>query len=312
MYNELNILLVEDNPGDALLIKEMVRDSEFKSATLIVVSSLAAAQRENVAGKKIALILLDLSLPDSEGMASIHAMREHFPDSVLIILTGLDDETVAVNALKEGAQHYLVKGEINEKILERSIRYAIERHEIINKLKLSEEKFSKLFYANPMIVLITSYKDGTIISANDECLRAFEYTREELIGNTVPGLNMWHDSIDREQTLKLLERDGVIKNQESRFRSKSGKIRHGLISVEILELPEGKVLVTFANDITDLKKTEDALKESEVQLRETFNELNTYLYKSSHDLRSPAANINAVLSLLSKQGLSSENFENYL
>ena len=133
------VLLIEDNPGDARLIKEMLRDARRNSFQLEHTDNLTLGL-ERLQKVSIDVVLLDLSLPDSRGIdtfTSLHAKATNLP---IILLTGLDDEVIAVQAIKEGAQDYLVKGQIDSILLERSISYATERHRIIEELKTANQK----------------------------------------------------------------------------------------------------------------------------------------------------------------------------
>jgi len=136
--NELKILLVEDNPGDALLIKEALKESIYRNATLILADCLAEAKR--LSQENVVLLLLDLGLPDSNGLETITQMRNYFPESAIVILTGLDDDEVASEAFQQGAQSYIHKNEINGKVLSRTIRFSLERHEFIQRLKATEKR----------------------------------------------------------------------------------------------------------------------------------------------------------------------------
>jgi len=132
----INILLIEDNPGDARLINEYLSDSRHLNFNLTVAERLSKGI-EYIEQELIDIILLDLKLPDSEGLATFTKISEVAPSIPIIVLTGLDDETTAVSAVKMGAQDYLVKDKVEEEILERAIRYAIER-------KRAEEEHQKL------------------------------------------------------------------------------------------------------------------------------------------------------------------------
>lgn len=129
MPRPLEILLVEDNPGDARLLKEYLKDAHLSMPTLHWVESLGAA-REHLDRQAVDVVLLDLSLPDAHGMATIEGALAAAPDVPIIVLTGLDDESVAVNAVQAGAQDYLVKGQVDPATLGRAIRYAIERKQL--------------------------------------------------------------------------------------------------------------------------------------------------------------------------------------
>ncbi|HLH21734.1 MAG TPA: ATP-binding protein [Chloroflexota bacterium] len=120
----LDVLLVEDNPGDARLIREMLNDVPAARLRLRQADRLATGL-EQLDGADV--VLLDLSLPDSQGLETFRRLRDRAPEMPIVVLTGLDDETVAMRAVQEGAQDYLPKGQVDGQVLVRSMRYAIER-----------------------------------------------------------------------------------------------------------------------------------------------------------------------------------------
>jgi len=122
----LNILLVEDDDGDADLLRGLLRRERRIEAELNHVHSLAEAL-EFLETKTVEVILLDMNLPDSSGLNTVSQIQEVHPDLPLVVLSGLDDEDFAVEILNHGAQDYLVKWEGNARSIMRSVRYAIER-----------------------------------------------------------------------------------------------------------------------------------------------------------------------------------------
>ena len=135
-YNSpIHILLVEDNPGDALLLREALADVTTVQFDLIHVCRLGDALQQ-LEHDLIDVILLDLSLPDSQGadtFFSLHAHHAHIP---IIVLTSLADEMFALRVVGSGGQDYLIKGQIDGPMLMRTIRYAIERHHMQSQLQL--------------------------------------------------------------------------------------------------------------------------------------------------------------------------------
>jgi diguanylate cyclase (GGDEF)-like protein len=121
-----SVLLIEDNPGDVRLIEEMVREDPDAPFRLANVDSLSRAL-EHLSNGETALVLLDLSLPDSYGLETFARVYAHSPTVPIIVLTGNDDQTVALSAVKSGAQDYLVKGRLDRELLLRSMHYSIER-----------------------------------------------------------------------------------------------------------------------------------------------------------------------------------------
>lgn len=121
-----SILLVEDNPGDVRLVEELLRAAWVVAGSINHVSSVEDAIGR-VAEDVPACILLDLSLPDAQGLGTLERVRDAHPSVPIVVLTGTDDEAQAVQAVQEGAQDYLIKGQVDGHLLGRAIRYAIER-----------------------------------------------------------------------------------------------------------------------------------------------------------------------------------------
>jgi diguanylate cyclase (GGDEF)-like protein len=125
--NTYTVLLVEDNPGDARLLRELLADVHKTQFDIIHVLRLQQAV-EFLQDKPAHVVLLDLSLPDAYGFESFETLHREYPEVPIVVLSGLDDDDLAMHAVQQGAQDYLVKGQVTTALLVRSIRYAIERH----------------------------------------------------------------------------------------------------------------------------------------------------------------------------------------
>ncbi len=168
MSKATKILLVEDNSGDAYLLQRLLVNVERKKFEFACVERLSAAINclEN---NNFDVILLDLALPDSLGLDTLRQICASAPEIPIIVLTGLDDEDTAIEALREGAQDYLVKGEISEVLLVRAIRYAVERKRLQQNLayKLSWQAkhdaltglINRREFKNQLVQAIESAKD---------------------------------------------------------------------------------------------------------------------------------------------------------
>ena len=130
----MRILLIEDNPGDARLIQEMLNEAKRAPFKLEWRDKLSSGLQK-LAENGVDVVLLDLGLPDSQGLDTYAKTQSQFPGVPIVVLSGLHDESVAVNAVRAGAQDYLVKGQIDSKLLPRSIRYAIERKNAEERLQ---------------------------------------------------------------------------------------------------------------------------------------------------------------------------------
>src|SRR5580693_2653177 len=123
----LQVLLVEDSAGDARLLREMFSKETPGTVVITHVERMSDALR-NLAKGGIDIVLLDMGLPDGHGLDTVRRAQAAAPGVPLIVLTGLDDEALADQAMKEGAQDYLIKGQIENRALPRALRHAIERH----------------------------------------------------------------------------------------------------------------------------------------------------------------------------------------
>ncbi len=133
----MKLFLIEDNPGDIRLIMEIFGRQE--SDYFMVAHTLEEGiKRLQVADADV--LLLDLSLPDGHGVDNVTRVKETLPDLPIIVLTGLDDEKTALNALREGAQDYIVKGDLNFSLVRRSVFYAIERMRAETQLRTALER----------------------------------------------------------------------------------------------------------------------------------------------------------------------------
>jgi diguanylate cyclase (GGDEF)-like protein/PAS domain S-box-containing protein len=120
------MLLIEDNPGDARLIQEMFKEQGAQNVELRHVQCMADAETY-LALRAVDIILLDLGLPDAQGLDAVRRARKAAPGVPVVVLSGLDDESMAIQAMQEGAQDYLIKGHIEPRELVRALRYAVER-----------------------------------------------------------------------------------------------------------------------------------------------------------------------------------------
>ena len=188
----IKVLLIEDNPGDARLIQEMLDDAGATSSSVFVFELAYADQLsrglERLAEGGIDLVLLDLSLPDSHGLETFTKAHSQAPGVPMIVLTGTDDEALATKAVREGAQDYMVKGQLDGNLLARSIRYAIERHRMRmeldqNRLDLqsSEARLRNIIEKNADGIIILD-ADGIVHFVNPAAEILFGRKAEELLG----------------------------------------------------------------------------------------------------------------------------------
>jgi len=136
VVQQTRVLLVEDNPGDARLVREALNDGAPDQFTVRVADSLQHALASLGPGvEEVDVVLLDLSLPDSQGLETYRAIHARDPEVPVLVLSGLNDESVALKAVNEGAQDFLRKSKVDSELLPRAIRYAIERHGMLAQVR---------------------------------------------------------------------------------------------------------------------------------------------------------------------------------
>jgi len=138
----LRILLVEDNPGDVRLLREMFSTERPGSFEIVNLPRLGLALNYLAKGG-VDIVLLDLGLPDENGMETVRRVRKLAPDVPLVVLTGRDDDAAVAEAMLEGAQDYLVKGQIENRALPRALKYAIERFRLLSKAGLTNRELER-------------------------------------------------------------------------------------------------------------------------------------------------------------------------
>ena len=160
----IDILLVEDNPGDARLVEILLLEQAPKDFHFVWTETLAAAI-EKLRQQRFDAALLDLSLPDSHGLETLTRLRAVAPMLPIVVLTGHNDDSQAIQAVQQGAQDYMIKGLGSIDLLRRSIRYAIERTATEANLRRSESQFRAVF-ENAGLGMAMIDKEGRLFSLN--------------------------------------------------------------------------------------------------------------------------------------------------
>jgi diguanylate cyclase (GGDEF)-like protein len=130
MREDTHILLVEDNPGDARLIRDMLTNAEGSVGFQVDHCESLKACLAAVSRTAYALVVLDVGLPDSQGLDTFRRVLERAKETPIVVLSGLDDERIAMTAVQEGAEDFVPKSGLDSRLLVRAIRYAMERHEL--------------------------------------------------------------------------------------------------------------------------------------------------------------------------------------
>ncbi|HLX12271.1 MAG TPA: PAS domain S-box protein, partial [Bacteroidota bacterium] len=268
------VLVVEDNPGDLRLLQETLRQSASGDQFEITPAELLSKALEALAKASFNLILLDLGLPDSSGVDTFLKIHSMFPSTAVIVLTGLDDRSSALKVVKEGAQDYIVKGNLDAEVLSRSMRHAIARKKAEDAARESEERFRIVVESAPNGIVLTDNK-GMISLVNSQTERMFGYARKELIGQSVELLVPM--AARAKHAHHRMEYDPKAHSRPLGM----GRDLHGLrkdgkefpIEIGLSSIATGGGILTLSTivDISERKKMEDSLRESAARYQLLFD-----------------------------------------
>ncbi|UEM21953.1 diguanylate cyclase [Skermanella mucosa] len=257
----ISVLLVEDQPGDAGLVTRALggRRGQFEVTwveTLAHALTLLAEMRYDV-------VLLDLSLPDSQGFQTIGAVRHAAPTLPLIVLTGLSDNDMALAAVEAGAQDFLVKGEFEEAMIERAVRHAIARGQLEERLRRSEARLKNILdLAHDAVVSVDAGQ--RIVLFNPAAERMFGYRTDEILGEPLSRLvpeplRARHSAHFGEFLRNAVTSQVMADRPEVGARRRDGTVFPVEISLSRSEGPEGPIFTAMIRDITGRKRTEAEL-----------------------------------------------------
>ena len=264
----VDVVLVEDNDDDALLVRKRLDPAAFDTTHARTLADALVAVRP--AGRPMC-VLLDLSLPDADGLEGLDRLQRHAPEVPIVVLTGNTDETVGLQALAAGAQDYLIKGRTSADAVGRAIRYSIERKQ--NEFALAEvrERFRRAFEDGPLGMALISYARGEcrILDANRRLADMVGRSGQDLVGTRIEEMTHWQD---RDEQLRLynaimagdLERNSA----ERRLIHAEGHVVWCTVTESVVHSPTGELLygIALIDDVTERKLQEEALREAHLAL----------------------------------------------
>ena len=266
---KIRIFLIEDNPGDARLIRGLLAEAGNSLFDLGHADCLSIGLKRLAEGG-IDVLLLDLSLPDSQGLDSLSKVLAKAPKVPIVVMSGLEDESVAIKTVQEGAQDYLIKGSVDARLLARSLRYAIERQHLREALSESESHY-RLLADNAADVIWTVNLKWMITYISPSIERLLGYTAEETMKLTLKDI-LTPDSA--EQARKAIRDQIEIRTPRSQYPPlvltlehvrKDGSTLWAEVMLSFLWDKDGKLseVLGVTREITERKKAEETLHQRE-------------------------------------------------
>ena len=276
----IQILLIEDDRGDVFLLKESLAEATSIRIKLTHADRLSDGL-ERIAAQAFDVILLDLNLPDSFGLETLLNLQRQVPNIPIVVLSGLADDYTTIEAVRHGAQDFLVKGEISGPLLGRVLRYAIERKQAELKLQESEVRYRSLFenmlsgYAYcQMIFEQDKPQDFIYIDVNTafEKLTRLKDIVGKRVSQVIPGIQESNPELF--DIYGRVAQTGIPQTLETYVPSLDIWFYISVYS------PKQDYFVAVFDNITERKQAEDALRENEERYRIIFGLTNDYAYKN--------------------------------
>lgn len=259
--SSLNILVVEDNPGDIFLLKEFLRATDLSIGTIFEAGRLSEAQ-QILERQHIDLVFLDLSLPDSFGLESYTGLGLPAQRLPIILLTGLSDTSIALQALAMGAQDYLIKGDFDEKVLSRAIRYSLERKRNLESLQESEVRYRELFNNNPMPMWVFDANTLLFLEANGSAVQHYGYTNAEFLHMSLADIRLRGNIKALRKEVEEMRGDGTVQQKGLlQHVRKNGDIIFVEAAWHSINYMGRPAILVLASDVTERIVLENELNE---------------------------------------------------
>ncbi|MEO8229670.1 MAG: ATP-binding protein [Chloroflexota bacterium] len=292
------LLLVEDELGFARFLREMFKEQGSAETELTHVDCMADAEAELV-GHAFDIILLDPGLPDSQGIESVQRAHAAGPRTPLVVLTGRDDESLALQALQEGAQDYLIKGQIDTRGLLRFLRYAIERNTMEEALFVAEERAQVTLNSIGDAVACTD-AEGRITFLNIPAEGLTGWSLQEANGRPLAEVIRILDATSRaaipDPMTMAVERDRVVHlPSNSILVRRDGfetPIEESVAPIHDRDENTAGAVIVF-RDVSAARSSQQLLRAVSEELERSNRELQDFATIASHDLQEPLRKIQA-------------------
>jgi len=284
---KVNILLVDDDPQDRRLVEvTLARSNTSVQYNVETAGTLSEATRR-LSNGSYDVLLLDLNLPDSSGIDTVQKAQDTNSDASIVVLTGLDDEEMGLEAIRRGAEDYLIKGKSLEHILVRTIRYSLERKRVRQRITETENRFRSVVQTAGSAIFVLS-PEHRILEWNEQAELLYGRQRQEVLNKDYLRLFVPEEIRDRVATdMRKVLSGKTIKSFENSIRIRDGSRRILLWNASALFDAKGQPIgvIAVGQDITDRKRMEDELRHHREYLELIVNERTASLQEVNEQLR---------------------------
>jgi PAS domain S-box-containing protein len=288
----LKILLIEDNLGDQVLVKDYLED-EFPKLNLDIASNFKESKAflENNQ-KPYKIILLDLSLPDANKDILLKETIGLAPSTPIIILTGQDDIHTAIKALTLGCTDYLLKDEITSKGLRKSITYAFERKHNDRQLENSVKRYQQLFQLNPQPIWVISKETGGFLEVNNAALEKYGYNKAEFLKMRIHHIDLDFDVNELQN--EDVKNEIIKKENLHQHQLKNGESIQVKLYINPIDYQGIDAILLMS---IDLSETESYIRRIEDQNQQ----LKDIAWEQSHLVRAPLTRMIGIINRLEEK-----------
>lgn len=289
------ILVVEDNSGDLLLIREYLAESA-PNAVITVARTFRDAMHEcTVNAGEFDVVLLDLTLPDRKGIDLIQEVLHLCPSIPVIVLTGFTDLEFGLRSMSLGVSDYLLKDDLNAHVLHKSMTYSIERRKTTEQLVESEKRYSDMFQLSPIPMWVCDLETMQFIAVNEAAIESYGFSRSEFLDMTASDVRAPEDIPELQE--------GLAKLRRSTDQQTAGTYRHRRkdqtelivdIRARVIAINLRPAVLVIAHDTTERMTYMKTIELQNEALRQIT-------WTQSHIVRAPLARIMSLTELISNE-----------
>jgi PAS domain S-box-containing protein len=296
------ILVVEDNPGDYTILEDLLIDRLSKPMIDHAKTFKAANVFLKDLNMRYDVVLLDLSLPDKNGVILVQEMLQLAGNTPVIVLTGYTDIAFSIKSISLGVEDYLLKEDLSPDLLYRTIAYAIQRKKAVKELEESERRYSDLFQFSPEPVMVYDMTSLKFLSVNKAAIEKYGYSEAEFLQLTMSDVE--EDDSDADNIAATVFRNFKL-GVNIRHRKSNGELFYVAIHTSMLQLNNQPVAIINASDISQTVEYLKAIEAYTVKLKEIA-------WTQSHIVRAPLSRMMGIVNVLKQIGTTNPEFKEWV